>query len=102
MLKESRLPQFHSGGGHCPPARLGGSSHFGRAAVIRGESISGGTLHQACLVGFQVIGHGLDAADLRADSFQSKLPGYPVVDELLAQCYNLNIRSLRLPNQALG
>jgi hypothetical protein len=101
LLKANRLPQFHSGGVHGPLTRLNGRQTSLAAAII-GKSIGGGTFHQACLVGFQVIGHGFDAADLGADALQAKLFGYPVVDQLLAQRYNLNICSLRLPNLALG
>jgi hypothetical protein len=54
------------------------------------------------LIDLEVILHGLDAADLGADSSASQLLGNPVMDEPLAQRHYLDVGDTRSPDLPLG
>ncbi len=64
--------------------------------------VGGGAFDQARGIGRQVVGHGLSAADLRANPFPPELLGDPVMDEPLTQSHDLNVGGPSLPNLPLG
>lgn len=57
---------------------------------------------QSRLIGSQVIAHRLECADLTADLPRLQVPRDPVMDESLAETYNLDIRRASSPNLPLG
>jgi hypothetical protein len=65
------------------------------------ESIPGVTFHQPGLVGLEVSLHRLDGAGLGAPGLP-QLPHHPVINQPLAQIYDLNVRVFRLPQLSTG